>query len=73
MFDSLNVRTQPVATTTATTAITTANTQSSASVGGMFGDLVDLFGSNSNTTGGSVTQTPQTIPQHVCIIVNQIW
>lgn len=72
MFDSLGVRTQPVATTAATAVITTVSTQSPASAGGVFGDLVDLFGSNNNTTSGSVSQTPQTAPQHVCALVNQI-
>lgn len=70
MFDSLDVHTQPVATTIATANMATAPSTSSTNKtggGGVFGDLVDLFGSNSNTASGLVTQTPQVIPQNVCI------
>ena len=70
MFDSLDVRTQPVATmaTTATTTavVTTPPNTLSSSGGGVFGDLVDLFGSNNNTAGSLTSHTPQTNPQHVC-------
>ena len=66
MFDSLDMRTQPVATMATTTVATAAaNTSSASGGGGVFGDLVDLFGSNNNTAGSLASHTPQTIPQQV--------
>ena len=65
MFDSLDVRTQPVATAGISTAA--ANTSAS---GGVFGDLADLFGSSNNT--GLVSHTVQTTPQQVCVSAAQI-
>ncbi|XP_065884904.1 uncharacterized protein [Dysidea avara] len=44
MFDSLDVQTQPVTTSTSTTATTS---------GGLFGDLVDLFGSSGPSTSNN--------------------
>ena len=66
MFDSLDVHTQPVATTTATTNTATTANMSSAS-GGVFGDLVDLFGTSNNTSSGLLSQPPQASPQNVCV------
>ena len=67
MFDSLDIRTQPVATATTTNTVAAAppaaNTSSTS--GGLFGDLVDLFGSNNS---GSFSQAPQPAPQNVCTL-----
>ena len=65
MFDSLDVRTQPVAPAGISTAA--ANTSAS---GGVFGDLADLFGSSNNT--GLVSHTAQTTPQQVCVSPTQV-
>ena len=64
LFNSLDIHTQPVATT-ATTTVTTAMSTSSSASGGAFNDLVDLFGSSNSSITGLVSQIPQTAPQHV--------
>ena len=68
MFDSLDVHTQPVATTTSTNVAAAAPTATTSSTsGGLFGDLVDLFGSNNNTASGLFSQPAQVASQNVRI------
>ena len=69
MFDSLDVHTQPVATTTSTNvaAATAPAATTSSTSGGLFGNLVDLFGSNNNTASGLFSQPAQVASQNVRI------
>jgi len=55
LFDSLDVQTQPVATSS-----TTASTSS-----GLFGDLVDLFGSSGPST--STNRPVPSVPSQVVL------
>ena len=63
MFDSLDIRAQPVATVGAAGNVTTTANTSASGAGGVFGDLADLFGSSNNSTSGLVSQPPQPVPQ----------
>jgi len=55
LFDSLDVRTQPVATSSTTTSNTSG--------GGLYGDLADLFGGSAPSTSNS-TPAPS-VPSQV--------